>query len=176
MFNNIIAAIKTNNVKKFDTLINNLSTNSNYNNEYKNYIHELKKNTSLTKSRISNTNANYFQIGDVNSIKLIMNMNNFNISTCEVVASSDYENEQARFGCKGTSLELTKLNETLKALVQTDSRFVNTNCTTVNNILYCEGPLKTAQFTDLSPIRQKKVTISNNEQRSKTFKGTTEHF
>jgi Collagenase/Peptidase family M9 N-terminal len=186
MFKNILNSIKNNNVKEFDNLINTLSSNSSINTNYIKYIkEELAKSPDLTEATIADVTTNTFQAYETDSIKKQMENAGLTISKCEVVASSEFGNAQARFGCSGSAQGTInendanlKLNKALKKLVATDrqNRFIYTNCMFGDGTFYCEGPLQSASFDQLSPQRQNKVKVSNNEQRTKTFKGTTEHF
>ena len=182
IFKPLIKSIKENEVAKFDSIVDKISNDEQYTAEYKSYIQELANSSDLSEATTPQVNSNFFEMSDLKSIQVKMQNEGLTISKCEVVASSDFGNAQARFGCSGNAQSVIdenaniKLNSALKNLVTNDNRFIYTNCMFGDGTFYCEGPLKSASFNQLSNVRKKDIKVSNNAQRKKTFKGTTEHF
>lgn len=179
-FSEIIKTIKKNNYEEFDNIIEQILS---FDNDYINYINEMKNEKQHTENILNNINEfNFFSADEVNIIKLKLMNQNLKISNCEIVASSEFGNAQARFRCSGKlnneSYEYMnyKLNKELKKLTKKDKKFNYTNCSFGDQLLYCEGPLQNAKFDQISISRKKQIKNSLIEQREQTFKGVNEHY
>ncbi|APJ03432.1 collagenase [Silvanigrella aquatica] len=195
IFQNILKMIQENNVKGYDNIFENLSNNSQINLDYQEFIKELingSKNYSYLNQH-ENHNFQYITLDTSNlshsleSIQKILNsklqINGFIINNCNVVASSEFENSQARFGCFGEvtlplqSSTILKLNHSLENLKQDNNKHANTNCMFDDQSkLYCEGSLQSASFSFIPDSNQIEIRKHNSEQLKKIFRNSQEHF
>ncbi|BBH52764.1 hypothetical protein JCM31447_12070 [Fluviispira sanaruensis] len=187
IFTQMISSIKANNVTEFDNIIEKIS-NGSLDADFKNYILEVQSGA-LSDARLNMGAHAFFDVSDIEKIKEDMVKAGLSMNYCEVIASSEYKNSQARYACFGSIEEPTNdyhatnqaVNNSIKKLLSNNPNYNFTNCTfgeTQNNTrkLYCEGPLTAASFNDLSSERQKTVADSNEIQKLKTFKNSKEHF
>nr|BFD32237.1 hypothetical protein GTC16762_18550 [Pigmentibacter ruber] len=199
IFDGIIASIKANNVIEFDNLMEKISNTELYSKNFKNYVIDVKNNLNNYNNLETKVNDKYFELNNTilfdiyNKIFNKFKLNGIEIThkknTCELVASNEYSNSQARFACEwklnNKNVNEENLNSSISSLYSDDNRFLNTNCMFNENTLYCEGPIKgkttnnkveIIKFDQLSDSKQSKIKISNSAQRDKTFKGSNEHF
>ncbi|WP_186648782.1 collagenase [Fluviispira vulneris] len=187
IFTQLIESLKENNVTKFDYIIEKISDGS-LDAEFKKYILEVKAGA-LSDARLKMNNHEFFNVSEIQKIETDMKNAGLNIKGCEVIASSEFQNAQARFACFGSihdpagNYHATNqaVNTSIKQLLSFNPKYSFTNCAfgetqKDSRRLYCEGPLSIASFTELSQERQKSVADSNEIQRLKTFKNSKEHF
>lgn len=198
IFNDIISAVKTNNVKEFDRIMQFLPL---LKDDYKKYVFAKKEILSKSNKQKKIYNQNFFAFNQ-NTLNYItrnleseFNKNGLNVQlkkSCSLITSEEFSNEQARFLCswsfnnKNNDINYIKnkeniINLSLANLVRENQSFSNLNCSSDLINLTCEGPLKSESnqiilFSNISKNIRDEINKRYLKEKNKTFKGSENHF
>lgn len=172
IYDKIILSIKNNDVSAFMTTINSLLMNKDLNTEFKEYVKYIKFNESDIARIKENTSSFY---SDKNLFEASFKQLDSSTS-CEIISSSEENNQQARISCK---VNLDKSNElSINNFLDRDINHSQTNCffNNTKNLFFCEGSVLAAKKNEVSSELINRYNNANKEQFDRIFPIINDNF
>lgn len=178
LFNQLIKAVKDNELDEYKKILTQFAKNKKENNKYKKHIKKLQKdlinlsNINHYSKNISKKPLKFFDQSEFNDLEKEINDNGLKNTKCELTASMSTHSSIGRFVCKGKFTNKDDVLEAISILKGVNNKFLSTSLTFKDDDYFIEGSIENVKFKSLSIDIQKRIIEDRKNERIVTFRGS----